>query len=384
MMGSSVAGLRELFDPDLRLPAMRVKCPSCSARLNAKPDVAGERVPCPKCGSRVLVPKLEEFDDDELENSSVAGARKLVYLQKNEVTNSDIAGAFSLLLAVLALAALGAGWFTHGRTYYGSLGLALVGFGLGFLSRGKLRVADCALNFVILLPAVVVSALLLAGVPVVRKAPASPVPADDRPPVEIAKAEDAPPPKHQEPKWIDASKKLPVQVGNVLVQIDEVRIGVSKSIDLNKALEGLADINKAVDSDILRTPIEGANTGVTNERPAVLIQVRVGNPSETKKLELKPWSKTSKGDALRLTDNFKNNYKPLSSSTALLSLGGSSGGTESIKPDTSIVDTLAFEDPIEKTQYLRLELPAENFGGQGTIYFQIPRSMIQGMRQVSK
>ena len=361
---------------------MRVKCPSCSAKLNAKPDVAGERVPCPKCGSRVFVPKLEEFDDDELENSSVPGARKLVYLQKNEVTNSDIAGAFSLLLAVLAVVALGAGWFTHGWTYYGSLGLALVGFGLGFLSRGRLRIADCVLNFLILLPAVVVSALLLAGMPVEKKAPVSPVPVNDRPPVEIAKAEDAPPPKaHAEPKWIDASKKVPVQVGDVLVQIDEVRIGVSKTIDLNKAFEGLSDINKAVDTDnILRTPVEGAKTDITNERPAVLIQVRVGNVSETKKMELKPWSKTTKSDTLRLTDNFKNNYKPLSSSTALLSLGGSGGGTESIKPVTSIVDTITFEDPIEKTQYLRLELPAENFGGHGSIYFQIPRSMIQGMR----
>ena len=360
---------------------MRVKCPSCSARLNAKPDVAGERVPCPKCGSRVLVPKLEDFDDDELENSSVAGARKLIYLQKNEVTNSDIAGVFSLLLAVLALVALGAGWFTHGWTYFGSLGLALVGFGLGFLSRGKLRVADCAMNFLILLPAVVVSALLLAGMPVVRKTPVRQVPADDRPPVEIAKAEDAPLPKVQkEPKWIDASKRLPVQVGNVLVQIDEVRIGVSKTIDINKALEGLSDINKAVDTDILKTPIAGANGGVTNERQALLIQVRVGNPSETKKLELKLWSKTTRSDTLRLTDNFKNNYKPLASSTALFSLGGSGGGTESIKPDTSIIDTLTFEDPIEKTKYLRLELPAENFGGQGSVYFEIPRKMIQGMR----
>ena len=356
---------------------MRVKCPSCSARLNAKPDVAGERIPCPKCGSRVLVPKLEDFDDDELENSSVAGARKLIYLQKNEITNGDIAGAFGLLLAVLAVVALGAGLFTHARAaYFGSFGLALAGFGLGFLSRGKLRIADCALNFLILIPTVMVSASLLA-----RKPPVSPPPADDHPPVEIAKTENMPPPKAPpEPKWIDASKKFPVQVGDVLVQIDEVRIGVSKTIDLNKAIEGLGDLNKAIDTDILRTPIEGANTGVTKERPAVLIQVRVGNPSETKKLELKPWSKSQGSGTLRLTDNFKNNYKPLSSSTALLSLGGTGGGTESIKPVTSIVDTLTFEDPIDKTEYLRLELPAENFGGQGSVYFQIPRKMIQGMQ----
>jgi hypothetical protein len=232
------------------------------------------------------------------------------------------------------------------------------------------------LNFLILLPAVVVSALLLAGMPVVKKTPA----VRETPQFEVAREKEIGPAQPiPEPTWIDASQKKPVEVGNVLVQIDEVRIGVSKKIDLNKALEGLADLGKALDSTDLSKPLETTNNGATTEQPALLIQVRVGNPNETIKLEFKPWSKTQKSD-LRLTDNFRNNYKPRASSTALLNLGGSGGGTESIKPVTSIVDTLAFEDPVNKVQFLRLELPAENFGGTGYLYFQIPRSMIQGMR----
>ena len=133
-----------------------------------------------------------------------------------------------------------------------------------------------------------------------------------------------------------------------------------------------------LDTTDLSKPLETNNNGATTEQPAILIQVRVGNPSETIKLEFKPWSKAPKSD-LRLTDNFKNSYKPRSSSSALIGLGGSGGGTESIKPISSIVDTLAFEDPVAKTEFLKLELPAENFGGQGILHFKIPRSMIQGM-----
>ena len=184
---------------------MRVRCPSCSARLNAKPEVAGERIPCPKCGKKVLVPELDEFEEDELgEQTSITRPRKLVYLQKTESSGNDVAGTLSLVLAMLALAALGMGWFTRGWTYYAAVAIALLGFGLGFLGRGSLRIADCTLNFLILLPAVVVSALLLAGMPVVKKAPA----VRESPPVEVARAEDPGPAQPlPEPTWIDASKK---------------------------------------------------------------------------------------------------------------------------------------------------------------------------------
>jgi hypothetical protein len=34
---------------------------------------------------------------------------------------------------------------------------------------------------------------------------------------------------------------------------------------------------------------------------------------------------------------------------------------------------LIFEIPVQNTQWLHLELPASNFGGDGTLYFQIPK-----------
>jgi DNA-directed RNA polymerase subunit RPC12/RpoP len=110
---------------------MRVRCPSCSARLNAKSDLAGERIPCPKCGKKVLVPDLDEFDEeDEDVPASAKRTRKLVYLQKNEVSGTDIPGTISLVLGMIALACLGMGWFAHGVTYYAAVAVALIGFGL--------------------------------------------------------------------------------------------------------------------------------------------------------------------------------------------------------------------------------------------------------------
>ncbi len=354
---------------------MQLRCPSCSARLNAKPQLAGERVPCPKCGKKVLVPELDDLEEDEEdEETSTGRSRKLVYLQKNEASGADIPGTISLVLGIFALAAVAMGWFTHGWTYYAAVAIALVGFGLGFLGHGRLRIADCTLNFVILLPAVVISALLLAGMPVVKKGPTvtGNESRGDGPPIEVARVEEAGP-EQSLPKivWIDASKLEPIKIGKVLVRIGEVRLGVSKNVDIGKALENF-DPNKV---------LESGNDGSVTEKPAIMIEVLVGNPSETIKLDFKPWSKAHGSDVARLTDNFNNPYKPLSSPASLLSMLGSTGTTtESIRPNATIADTLTFEEPVDKAKYLRLELPADNFGSRGVLHFQIPRSMIEPKR----
>ncbi len=346
---------------------MRVRCPSCSAKLNAKPQLAGERVPCPKCGKPVLVPELEDLEEDEENEESSSGrSRKLVYLQKNEASGTDIPGTISLVLSIFALASLAMGWFTHGWTYYAAAAIALVGFGLGFLGHGRLRIADCTLNFLILLPAVVVSALLLAGMPVVKKGPASAAngsAADVGPPVEVARVEDAgsaqPAPR---PKWLNAGLGEQVKVGKVLVKIGDVRVAAPKSDEISKLVESMAG---------------GAAAA---EQPTLLVEVLVGNPSDTIKMEMTPWSKAHGSEAPRLTDNFKNNYRPPTSTPDLLGMLAKQTATQSIRPESTFVDTLVFEEPGAKVQYLLLELPTENIGGKGLIYFQIPRSMIQGMR----
>jgi len=48
-----------------------------------------------------------------------------------------------------------------------------------------------------------------------------------------------------------------------------------------------------------------------------------------------------------------------------------------IEPGKDFEDLLLFEPPADGFQALRLELPALAFGGVGTIYFQIPPSMLK-------
>ena len=53
-------------------------------------------------------------------------------------------------------------------------------------------------------------------------------------------------------------------------------------------------------------------------------------------------------------------------------------GSESIYPNKTVADLVIFEPPIDACKYLILELPASAFGGEGTLRFNIPRSMWEG------
>jgi hypothetical protein len=42
---------------------IRVECPACGSKLNAKPELAGQTRKCPKCGGSVIIPHLPEETD---------------------------------------------------------------------------------------------------------------------------------------------------------------------------------------------------------------------------------------------------------------------------------------------------------------------------------
>lgn len=337
--------------------ALRIRCPHCSSRLTAQERLAGLRISCPNCGKKVLVPDPDDETDEEEVEEPGSGKRKLVYLQKEESAGTDAAGIIGLVFGILALVCLVMGYFTRGYTYFAAVPISLVGFGLAFLGKGNLRIADWALNFLVLLPAAIVLSLHLAGIQVVQKTPtiekplvaAKPTDPDDA--GAVAPLEDI--------KWIDASKGLPVTHGNVMVRIGKVRIDMPASNEIDKLVESVA--------------------GSSGKQVSLLIEVEVGNPSKVKKLDFRPWSKSLVGDSARLTDNYKNNYKSRGPE-GLSALSGAQHTVESINPDTTVADTIAFELPVDKMKYLHLELPAENFGGTGKIYFEIPRAMIKQVR----
>jgi uncharacterized protein DUF4339 len=109
------------------------------------------------------------------------------------------------------------------------------------------------------------------------------------------------------------------------------------------------------------------------------IRLSIANLGRTKKLDYESWGDL---DGLRsshipkLSDNFDNEYTPL------ISAGGLKVADqlkrESIYPGKSVSDVLVFEPPIATIDFLRLELPADAFGGTGKLRLKIPKDMIKG------
>lgn len=103
----------------------------------------------------------------------------------------------------------------------------------------------------------------------------------------------------------------------------------------------------------------------------LIIAVRVNNLTETRKFEFTGWG--NKNPTVP-TDNFGNTYRPLM-------FNGAAPYARSVNramhPKDGFAEHLVFEIPIDKAEWLNLELAAENFGGKGTIKFKIPRTMIR-------
>lgn len=333
-----------------------VICPHCDTKLNALDKQAGKKISCPTCGKLVRVGKRAPADEEE---EPAERDPKWLYVQERGGNSNkpDTAGIISLVIGIFAAICLVMGWFTGGITYYVAVPLALIGFLASFLGRGNLRIADLAVNFLVLLPAAIILALHLAGLPMTQKGgpqvAVATTPATQEKVVEKGAEEPQPEQvKAKEPVWRDATKG-PLALGEVLVQVKEVKVDAVKGGDLAQILDAIEP---------------GAS-----KKKALHIQLQIGNVSKTKKIDHQSWTRS----AVKLTDNFQNSYSMAGGGDLLAALSGQQSKTEAIHPQTSIFDQLVFELPLDNVQYLRLALPAENFGGRGTLYFQIPRTMIQ-------
>ena len=90
------------------------------------------------------------------------------------------------------------------------------------------------------------------------------------------------------------------------------------------------------------------------------VHVSVANLSTTKKVNFTAW----RGEEVTLLDNYKNHYKNKN-------ISGRGTGSSSIYPQTKSVTWLSFERPVANIEWLHLKLPAENFGGDGMLRFEI-------------
>ncbi len=113
----------------------------------------------------------------------------------------------------------------------------------------------------------------------------------------------------------------------------------------------------------------------TSRDKHLVIRVGIFNKSETRKVDYAGWGAVYGGgdNPPELVDNFGNTYPRVH-----FGLGSRIEGqvrSESIYPGKNLIDLLVFAIPIDKAEYLRLRLPADNLGGRGDVRIQIPRSM---------
>jgi hypothetical protein len=105
----------------------------------------------------------------------------------------------------------------------------------------------------------------------------------------------------------------------------------------------------------------------------LLIAVEVRNLGATRKVDFAGWTRDGIAQGARLTDNFGNPYRP--KPIGRVSVAGQ-GPPMSIYPNKSGREVLAFEPPIEKVEFLRLELSAVAFGNEDVVRLRIPAKMI--------
>jgi hypothetical protein len=165
-----------------------------------------------------------------------------------------------------------------------------------------------------------------------------------------AKDGSKPPPQAD---WIDAATKTPAVVGDIRVFIAEAAIDLVRGTNLPP--------NLAKDRHLqLRVRLENSNPG--------------------RKIDYLSWS-IPPSSPLVPQPRLKDDVAPQPNQYSLIGFGPNAQ-VEGQVPKASIysnkpaTDLLVFEMPVEKAGALFLELPAANFGMQGTIRFKIPRSMI--------
>jgi hypothetical protein len=131
---------------------------------------------------------------------------------------------------------------------------------------------------------------------------------------------------------------------------------------------------------VRKVPLRGGFDDVetTSQDELLAIHVELTNRSQSKKVEYRSWlgrDVSFTRDYATLKDNFGNGYKRISFGFGTDIIGHTE--SESIYPGKQLSDILVFEMPVDTAEYLDLELPAKNFGGEGMLRLPIPADMIR-------
>ena len=156
-----------------------------------------------------------------------------------------------------------------------------------------------------------------------------------------------------------------------------------------KAKDDWADAGNAVQQGEIRVQVEsvkvdfvtlrgiGRDEGQSKDK-LLQVNLKIENLGDSKKVEYRGWSARDFDfgeTAGTVHDDLDNSYKRIGFGFANKVVGQIH--SESIYPGKSVTDVLVFEEPIEKANFLKLELPATAFGGTGRLRIKIPMKMVE-------
>jgi hypothetical protein len=127
-----------------------------------------------------------------------------------------------------------------------------------------------------------------------------------------------------------------------------------------------------------KVPLLDSGNEATSKDELLTIRLELLNTDPSKKLDYRTWAGQDFSfdrDYATLRDNFGNIYKRIDFGLGSFPVDGVKG-IKALYPNKKVTDVLVFETPLDTIEYLRLELPAKNFGGTGMLRFQIPKAMI--------
>jgi hypothetical protein len=164
--------------------AIKLRCPTCGAKLKAPDAAAGRPLDCPHCAQAVAVPSVAASPPPSVagqgESVGVEGRRRPVepHMAPNphvdalidayedrrahqraesaaeDASIADRIGFVGLLFAGASAACLAMGMFTCGLSYWLAAPLALAGAACSAFSQSRLRAVGLVVNLLILAPGV--------------------------------------------------------------------------------------------------------------------------------------------------------------------------------------------------------------------------------------
>jgi len=187
--------------------------------------------------------------------------------------------------------------------------------------------------------------------PVTRKMPVDPPPEKKDPPPEkrdpVPDPPDKPEPMPKEGEWVDVSERS-CRFGNIRLRVTTVWI------------------------DDVRMLFRGEKAGVAED--VLVIQYEVENIADKGIVSFFGWGpqNAKPGEPVAvLTDNNGRVYRRL-----VLEAVEGQAEARLLDPGKRASDRLLFAAPDDKAEFFRVELPAKNFNGEGTLRLQIPKTMI--------